>query len=204
MRKIKNLNEELARWTFEVLCRSSSEWDIAFTNPTAGPWKTIKAPSKNTGAEGEVYRFTLEEERPDIIMYNDSLETAIIFEAKDSLKKLIFKDQAIKSADVVVKLANILGSKGSNEFWKGRENYKVVLGLLWGSTDKPEEDDAKNKVYDRYHTLVENKKAVFSDVIIGVEALYKDGEIQCKSFCKSYNSKSSSFGARLVSSLIKQ
>ena len=34
------LTEEIARWAFEVVCKNSSDWYIAFTNPTAGPWKT--------------------------------------------------------------------------------------------------------------------------------------------------------------------
>ena len=38
-----HLTEELARWAFEILCREGDECYVAFTNPTAGPWKTIKA-----------------------------------------------------------------------------------------------------------------------------------------------------------------
>ena len=73
MRSINRLNEEIARWAFEILFKTNTEWKIAFTNPTAGPWKTIKANSLTDNTEGEVYRFILEEDRPDIIMYNDRL-----------------------------------------------------------------------------------------------------------------------------------
>ena len=172
MRTINRLNEEIARWAFEILFKTNTSWKIAFTNPTAGPWKTIKTVSKVTGKEGEVYRFILEEDRPDIIMYNDELEAVIIFEAKDSLEKLLDRSQAVKSAAVVVKLADLLQSKGSNEFWKGREKYKIILGLLWGSTDSPESEYEKNRLYDHYHSLIEGEKSVYENLVVGVETLY--------------------------------
>ena len=53
MRNINKLNEEIARWAFEILFTDRSDWVIAFTNPTAGPWKTIKA-SNEFGEIGEV------------------------------------------------------------------------------------------------------------------------------------------------------
>ncbi len=80
-------------------------------------------------------------------MFNDDLETVIIIEAKDSLEKLLDRAQAIKSAAVVVKLANILRDKGTNADWRGRENYKVILGLLWGCTDYPETDIEKRRLF---------------------------------------------------------
>jgi hypothetical protein len=202
MRNINRLNEEIARWAFEIIYKTNTLWRIAFTNPTAGPWKTIKSPSKITGQEGEVYRFILEEDRPDIIMYNDELETVIIIEAKDSLEKLLEREQARKSAAVVVKLANILGSKGSNTFWRGRENYKVVLGLLWGSTDYPESQAEKNRLYNHYHNLVKDEDVVFSSIIVGVETLYSSGELHCTAFYKSYNESSSSLGNQIIKTLM--
>lgn len=204
MRSINRLNEEIARWAFEILFRNNSPWKIAFTNPTAGPWKTIKATSKINGIEGEVYRFILEEDRPDIIMVNDTLETVIIFEAKDSLTKLIDKTQAKKSAEVVVKLSSILHSKGDNDYWRGREKYKVILGLLWGSTDFPENNTAKNRLFDYYHSLVANNRVVYSDLIVGIETLYCSRNLQCKAYYKCYNEDSSSFGSQIVSSLVAQ
>lgn len=204
MRSINRLNEEIARWAFEIIYKTNTSWKIVFTNPTAGPWKTIKAPSKTTGAEGEVYRFILEEDRPDIVMLNDELETVIIIEAKDSLEKLLNKSQVIKSAAVVVKLANILGGKGTNDFWRGRENYKVILGLLWGSTDHPENKVKKNRLYNRYHNLVKREDAVFSDLIVGIETLYSSGNLKCKAFYKSYNGDASTLGKHIVETLMKQ
>lgn len=201
MRYINRLNEEIARWAFEIIHKNNTSWKIAFTNPTAGPWKKIKAPSKNTGTEGEVYRFIQEEDRPDIVMFNDELETVIIIEAKDSLNKLLESNQAKKSAEVVVKLANILGTKGTNPFWHGRENYKVVLGLLWGSTDSPELNDAKDRLYDHYHNLVKDEGVVFSSLIIGIETMYSFGSVYCKAFYKSYG-EYASFGDQIINTLI--
>ena len=129
MRNIKRLNEEISRWTFEILFKQNQSWHIAFTNPTAGPWKTIKGRSLSSSIEGEVYRFTLEEKRPDIIMYNDELKKIIVFEAKDSISKLLDDEQSTKSAEVVVKLAEILFNRSANIFWRGRESYNVILGL---------------------------------------------------------------------------
>jgi hypothetical protein len=202
MRTINRLNEEIARWAFEIIFKSNEKWVLAFTNPTAGPWKTIKTVSKATGREGEVYRFILEEDRPDIIMYSDELEAVIIFEAKDSLEKLLEKNQAKKSAAVVVKLADLLKSKGSNEFWRGRENYKIILGLLWGSTDTPESESEKTKLYDYYHNLVKNEDSVYKDLIIGIETLYAHGNLKCSAFYKAYNGAVDLFGKRIIQSLV--
>lgn len=203
MRNINRLNEEIARWAFEIICKANTSWKIVFTNPTAGPWKTIKAPSKMTGEEGEVYRFILEEDRPDIVMFNDELETVIIIEAKDSLEKLLDRTQAIKSAAVVVKLANILGDKGTNAFWRGRENYKVILGLLWGSTGHPENDMEKNRLYDHYHNLVKSEGVVFSDLIIGIETLYSSGNLHCEAFYKDYNGEAFTLGEQIIETLME-
>ena len=176
-------------------------WTIAFTNPTAGPWKTIKAVSLITKNEGEVYRFTLEEDRPDIIMYNDILKAVIIFEAKDSLKKLLVEKQAKKSADVVIKLAQLLQRKYDNLYWCGRENYKVILGLLWGSTDRTENDFEKNCLYDYYHSLIEYENDAYHDLIIGVETLYTNGNLKCYGFAKTYKSAEVSYGETVIKSL---
>ncbi len=186
-RSINRLNEEISRWSFEIKFKSNSLWTIAFTNPTAGPWKTIKASSLIDGTNGEVYRFIQKENRPDIIMYNDKLRIIIIFEAKDILSNLRKKKQAQKSADVVIKLGHILHYKKDNFFWKGRENYAVLLGLLWGSTNNREEDSSKNKLYDQYHDLIKKAIYVDSDIIVGIESLYKDEKLTCFIECKVYN-----------------
>ena len=50
IRKINRVNEEIARWAFEIIFKKNDQWTIAFTNPTAGPWKTIKSNSLNDGS----------------------------------------------------------------------------------------------------------------------------------------------------------
>ena len=204
MRSINRLNEEIARWAFEILFKTNKSWVISFTNPTAGPWKTIKAAALKSGKEGEVYRFILEEDRPDIVMYNDELKTVIIIEAKDSLEKLVDKSQATKSAAVVVKLADLLKAKAGNEFWRGRENYKVILGLLLGSTDYVETETEKNKLYDYYHNLVVGEANVYTDLVVGVETLYRSENLSCSAYYKAYNSAAKPFGDEIVRSLMKR
>lgn len=119
------LTEEIARWAFEVKCRQSADWYIAFTNPTAGPWKVIKCTDRE-GKLGEVYRFDLEETRPDIIIVNDKLEIVIIIEAKDSLNKLLAGDQAEKSVMVVANLFKTLSGLYKSPFWGHRTKYAIV------------------------------------------------------------------------------
>lgn len=126
------LTEEISRWAFEVSCANRSCWFIAFTNPTAGPWKTIKC-TNSDGKVGEVYRFELEETRPDILLVNDNLRLIIVIEAKDSLTKLISGNQVEKSVEVVNQLSSILGDKRHNPFWGERADYCIITGILWGA-----------------------------------------------------------------------
>ena len=187
MRRIKVLNEEISRWAFEIIYKRNKQWHIAFTNPTAGPWKTIKG-IDNSGNEGEVYRFPLEETRPDIIMFNDKLKAIIIIEAKDSLNKLVAGDQAEKSVEVVERLADILSKLDDNPYWGERAKYSTYLGLLWGSPDISEKEEDVNKVFDSYYSLAKSKKNVNKDFIVGVESLYKGGTINCCFKYKTYTS----------------
>lgn len=185
MRQIKDLNEEISRWAFEIQIKQNKNWRIAFTNPTAGPWKTIKALDSN-GNEGEVYRFPLEETRPDIILYNDEIQAILIIEAKDSLNKLVAGDQADKSVEVVERLADILSDLGNNEFWGKRAKYPTYLGLLWGCTDAPSSESDIFEVFDEYYELSKSCKKFNKDFIIGVESLYKNGNIKCYLKHKTY------------------
>lgn len=201
MRNINKLNEEIARWAFEILFTDRSDWVIAFTNPTAGPWKTIKA-SNEFGEIGEVYRFALKENRPDIVMYNDELHIVMIIEAKDSIDKLIAGDQADKSAEVVNDLASKLKSLSCNPYWSRRTEYSVVLGILWGSRDEPESEEVKEEVYDIYQSLITSHGDVSRDLVIGIESLYADGEITCSAFYKHYSPDAIMLASRIVESLM--
>ena len=186
MRSIVSLNEEISRWAFELKFRNNKNWRIAFTNPTAGPWKTVKALSMSSNIEGEVYRFSLEEDRPDIIIYNDNLKVVIIFEAKDNINKLLDHNQIKKTIDVVSKLAEVLKSSNPTPFWKGREDYKILVGLLWGSVENPENDKIKELLFDHYYRLISTNKFICSDIVIGIETLYKSNSVNCSFFAKTY------------------
>lgn len=200
MREINRLNEEIARWGFEISFNENTCWTIAFTNPTAGPWKTVKGTNRN-GTFGEVYRFILEEQRPDIIIYNDDLEVVIIFEAKDSIAKLLNSEQSSKSSEVVIKLAGILKNKGDCEFWGKRSKYKVLLGLLWG-TGTAETSVSKEKLFKEYYEYIKNDPNVDSDIVIGVESIYANEHLSFDVYEKTFNS-TNQLSNKIVSSLKK-
>ena len=197
IRKISRLNEEIARWAFEIQITTTSDWYIAFTNPTAGPWKTIKA-QNSLGVSGEVYRFQLEEDRPDIIMYNDILKTIIIFEAKDSIEKLFEGTQMEKSSDVFIRLSDTLKSS-NNPFLGERKNYKIVLGLLWGAEGSNSIKSQVDSLFDAYHRIISRNANVYSNLIIGIESRRINENIKCFSHYKSYQDED----ITLVNELIK-
>jgi hypothetical protein len=132
------LTEEIARWAFEVHVNTLSNWYIAFSNPTAGPWKRLMA-RDDAGIEGEVHRFEREEDRPDLVIVNDTLSTVLIVEAKDSLVALIATTQVTKSSAVVKALAAALSLRAENLFWLTRADYQVLPGLLWGAESQSTE-----------------------------------------------------------------
>lgn len=126
-----NLNEEIARWATEVYIKKNPQlnWWIAFTNPTAGPWKKVTVPD-DEGASVEIYRFVREEERPDLILVNDELGAILIVEAKDYVEKLIAGDQMVKSIRVIEAMTKVL-NQSENLHWKKRKNYKIIPAFLW-------------------------------------------------------------------------
>lgn len=133
-----NPNEEIARWTTEVYIKTHQNlgWWIAFTNPTAGPWKKIVALS-DKGTFIEIHRFIREGERPDLILVNDKLKVVVIVEAKDGFEKLYNNTQMNKSIRVIKEVTDILVSS-KNPVWASRLSYKVIPSFLWMIT-KPEE-----------------------------------------------------------------
>ena len=122
------LTEEISRWAFEIHIKNKKTWWIAFTNPTAGPWKRIEAFDKNHN-KGEVYRFGRDEKRPDIVIVNDKLKSIIIFEAKDSLGKLKIESQTAKSCLVINDMAETLATIKDNPFWGNRHSHKIYNEL---------------------------------------------------------------------------
>lgn len=184
------LTEEIARWAFEIICRESPNWYVAFTNPTAGPWKTIKGLNKN-GVEGEVYRFELEETRPDIVLVNDKLKLIIVVEAKDSIEKLTHGDQAYKSVEVVDTLHSLLKSTKAkaNPYWNDRANYTVLTGLLWG-TEAPTSTLERSNAFNEYHDNMKDFPQLADHLIVGIETRLKGDGLQCYFCGKSYGSLS--------------
>jgi len=125
------MTEEVVRWRFELQLRSSNDWWIAFTNPTAGPWKRLMGINP-TGKEGEVYRFPRDDDRPDVVAVNDFRQMLLIVEAKDTAPRLRIPEQVRKSTAVVTSLSRELASLESHPFWGQRAKYQVIAGLLWG------------------------------------------------------------------------
>lgn len=183
-----NLTEEISRWAFEIVCQNNEDWFISFTNPTAGPWKTIKGLDSN-GNEGEIYRFDLEEKRPDIIIVNDKLKTIIIFEAKDSIDKLIAESQVPKSVEVVVNLTDVLRRINDQKYWGSRKDYKILNGLLWGAEIKSSSIE-RDSLFNSYYEEMKNYDNINKDIIIGIETRkFQDG-LKCYVCSKSFNTTS--------------
>ena len=194
------LTEEIARWAFEIICHENPNWYISFTNPTAGPWKTIKGLDKS-GTEGEVYRFELEETRPDIVLVNDQLQLIIIIEAKDSLKKLTHANQSYKSVEVVNTLNSLLKSSEvkSNPFWGKRADYTILTGLLWGA-ETPTSIIERSTTFDEYHKNMKNFPQLTNNIIIGIETRRKGDGLQCYFCGKIYPSPSSFSDLNIIAS----
>ena len=174
-----HLTEEIARWAFEVVCKQSNDWYVAFTNPTAGPWKTIKCTDQRTGEIGEVYRFELEETRPDILLVNDTMKTILIVEAKDSIEKLTAGDQVNKTVEVVSQLTDILKRKSDCKFWGQRSTYEIITALLWGA-DRTIQRTEYDELFLQHRQAISEFPNVSDDIIIGVETRRKGETLTCR------------------------
>lgn len=175
------MTEEVVRWRFELRLRNSADWWIAFTNPTAGPWKRLTGRNKS-GLEGEVYRFPRDEDRPDVVAVNDTLKLVMIVEAKDTAPRLGAADQVRKSSEVVTRLTTALAGLGSNPFWGDRSKYGVVAGLLWG---RPFPDDAIDvaTLFGLY------RKHLREVPLIGFETVQRaDGNVSIQEFAENTRS----------------
>ena len=163
------LTEEISRWAFETHIKNQNSWWIAFTNPTAGPWKRVESFNKKN-EKGEVFRFGRDEKRPDIVIVNDELKIMIIFEAKDSLDKLKSKNQIEKSCRVVEDMAKTLNSIVDNPYWGERHSYKKYNGLLWGSTSLSSNESIQ-EVFRIYSKELNRIESIIDNTIqIGIES----------------------------------
>jgi hypothetical protein len=184
------LTEEISRWAFEVLLFEGNQWVVAFSNPTAGPWKTIKS-SDNNSIFGEVYRFDLEEKRPDLLIINDSLEIIIIIEAKDSVAKLTSSDQPKKSIEVAEDLTIKLKNIKNHQFWLHRYKYKFISGILWGIEDEKLTQSELNSLFEVHFKELDKCNNVDKNLIIGIETS-KSGEVLNCNFYGHVKHKNSS------------
>lgn len=195
MREYK-LTEEIARWAFEVLCKENSQWYIAFTNPTAGPWKAIKSCGKD-GQEGRIYTFDSKEKRPDIILVNDSMKLILIIEAKADMNSLLKNDQVSKSTRVVADIGKMLQKMRNNEYWGKRYMYKIVLGLLWGS-----EENLERKVYDvlfdKYKSELAQYENIDTRLIFGIETIKIENSLTCVAHGKNYEAGEQTLSLKIL------
>lgn len=133
------LTEEIARWVLEVYVQnnqvSKKHWWIAFTNPTAGPWKRLMA--KTHEGMVEAYRFRREEGRPDLVLVNDDLKVVLIIEAKDTHRRLVDAKQMSKSVSVIVAMREQLGALSDHVAWASRSSYSYIPGFLWTRSNDP-------------------------------------------------------------------
>jgi len=160
------INEEITRWVTEVYVNSNPDvgWWIAFTNPTAGPWKKITAPNES-GECVEVYRFNREEERPDLVLVNDKLKQILIIEAKDYCKKLITEAQMKKSIRVIDDMSSLL-SECNAVSWRERKNYKITPSFLWFSKDKEDIKPEDKLVTESFRKYAESNTENVVNIIV--------------------------------------
>lgn len=170
------LTEEIARWAFEVHISSNPDWFIAFTNPTAGPWKRLMGRSDQL-VLGEVHRFERTEARPDLVIVCDRLQTILIIEAKDSMQKLTNIRQVDKSVDVVKQLTKKLRNKHENLFWQDRHAYTIVPAILWGSEEIEASPNDINKALKLHESVFDSKNDNLSSTWLGISAHKANGEI---------------------------
>jgi hypothetical protein len=147
--KAFKMTEEIARWAFEVRCRTNQEMTIAFTNPTAGPWKRVEATNSH-GVVGEVFRFPRDSQRPDILGVDDVARKVYIIEAKPNLEQLLASKQLPKTVAVYEDMRTTLTGLGGNPYWGDRAKYDYEFGLLWGSV-KPHIPSEIQRLFDEHH-----------------------------------------------------
>jgi hypothetical protein len=154
------INEEITRWTTEVLIKQNPQWGwwIAFTNPTAGPWKKITAPNKK-GIFEEIYRFNREEKRPDLVLVNDSKKAVLVIEAKYNLNSILDTKQMEKSIKVVKDMSLIMQEIEHNT-WNERRKYHYFTSFLWFSHNPTEENILVEN--NQVNTLIEKEGNSFA------------------------------------------
>lgn len=169
------LSEEIVRWGFEVSVDSSNDWQVVFTNPTAGPWKKIMA-KNSKGIAGEIHRFEVDGTRPDLVLINDRKSVVLIIEAKTSLNDLSKDTQVHKTLGVFQELTNVLRNKKDNPYWGMRAQYKYELGVLWGSQNS--EIDNIEEVIEKFFRFSDN---LLKDIVC-IQGFFQNDTLKHKTF----------------------
>jgi len=144
------VSEEIARWSLEIYIDHNPElgWWIAFTNPTAGPWKTISSIDTDGKIE-EIYRFAREENRPDLLLVSDKRKEILIIEAKELAQSLVVGNQMTKSIAVINDMTTMLQGLDHGS-WSDRKKYKITPGFLWYCENEKNALDENKKVNNYY------------------------------------------------------
>lgn len=133
------MTEEIVRWVVHVHIRTNDmarrRWWIAFTNPTAGPWKSFKA--KTDEGMKEVHRFGRSDYRPDLVLVCDDLRLTLTIEAKSEYEKLTAGHQMKKSVEAIRDMCTVSRSLSYQEAWGKRSRYHCIPGFAWGQTGMP-------------------------------------------------------------------
>jgi ribosome-associated translation inhibitor RaiA len=170
---IYKLTEEIVRQSVEVKFRQDQKWIIAFSNPTAGPWK--KAKVIIDGKEQLLYAYKKDEDRPDLILQYFSSNTFVICEAKDKLSSMT------NSIDKILDTLNNECSKIKAKI--AEREHKFKLGFIFGT----KESSITEEIVALTSTLGTNSKLTkFADGFM-IIAVFKDRRESVQSMSYVYN-----------------
>lgn len=167
------LTEEIARQAVEVIFRdAATDWYVAFSNPTAGPWKLIRLQVK--GSAIQVGTYLKEELRPDLILQSPRNRQLLVLEAKRSVDELLRPGQLRRTADVFAaeteRLSTLLASHGE-------EPHAVGVGFIYpthsAAADRARLRDAfmdelaeASSDIDAYLTIIVERAAPSGDLAV--------------------------------------
>lgn len=127
------ITEEIARFAFEVFIETQfgQHAYVAFANPTAGPWKTVKLRSQQ-GAIVEVLRFGIKEQRPDLVVFSPATKEVVVLEAKSRASDLLTRAQTIKARDAYDSFVSRFTALRHQLI---PSDIKFIPGFLWASSN---------------------------------------------------------------------
>lgn len=161
---IYTITEEVVLQTVEVGFRLQPNWQVSFTNPTAGPWKAIRFGDYVGGTD---LKYAKEEDRPDLIVFNEKYSLFLILEAKENILRLIAGQglnrserypQLEKSIAVFYKEMNRIDSilqdpnKAHLVFKNGLRDYRIVTGYIYPEP-KSNSRDLDQKLIDLHQKI---------------------------------------------------